>query len=678
MNFGDRICFLPSQRQGRRERHPVIRGAGLTARRFSPAWAVGSLLLLFSSCALSDSGNGENAEDGFAVILNHSGQAHEGEGRVLKNSLVEIIVGADSERFEDLRVVFSNPAGDDIPVPLRTTYHMGFDRSWIGHLAPGQAGGWSYRVEERSDGDAGIEIHAGDFTVYSVDGPPVPPPSQRQRLPFKVLYNNDGSKIVNRSLIGEPVTSANAGRALQSTVDEVSGSDVEVHLFCPSFTWVPWWQSDFYPMDVHWDWFRRTFPHITDPTPIPGFVLQGGDLVQTFVDHARDEGQVPFLTFRLNDHHRLNLRGDAVTPWVVRVRSRFFHEYPEYRLDRSVVRDWAIPEVRGHALSLIHELVSGYDFEGLELDFLRHDRYFREDFPPEERYAITADFIRRVRALLDEYGNGHDHRWLGIRVPMYFRGFESVGVDLTAAVEAGVDFVVLTTRHDTDQHGHYAGIAATIPHTAVYLELNHTVGLPQQRPDLWSGDRRQRMSDEQYYTTAHLAYSRGFDGVNLFNFAYHSRPHQRPVHVLRHLGDPAWLAEQPQHYFVERQPGAGRLGWTPLSAFDPLEPGESRRLELQMAPPAGGWSSTGRMRLHAAPVEGERKWRLSLNGTELEETSDVSRLYPSPVDDGFGVEEEYRAWLVPPDLPRDGVNTVTVQLLEGKPSSLNFLELGIR
>ena len=71
-----------------------------------------------------------------------------------------------------------------------------------------------------------------------------------------------------------------------------------------------------------------------------------------------------------------------------------------------------------------------------------------------------------------------------------------------------------------------------------------------------------RTTDEQFYTTAHLAYTSGAAGVSLFNFAYyrhHKMPelgpfNEPPFHVLPKLSQPDWLARQPQWYFLSAGP----------------------------------------------------------------------------------------------------------------------------
>ena len=166
-----------------------------------------SFLTHFSSHGLGEPYNESAEKSGFSVILNHSGKGHEGEGRVLKGTLVELIAGSGAGEHEGLIAVIVSPSGHDVEVPFRNTFHKGFEDAWIAHVAVAEAGVWSYRVE----GDGPGDIREGEFEVFSLDDRTVPPPGERPALPYRVLYNNDGSNIQDRALIPGLVTAENAG-----------------------------------------------------------------------------------------------------------------------------------------------------------------------------------------------------------------------------------------------------------------------------------------------------------------------------------------------------------------------------------------------------------------------------------------------------------------------------------
>ena len=84
------------------------------------------------------------------------------------------------------------------------------------------------------------------------------------------------------------------------------------------------------------------------------------------------------------------------------------------------------------------------------------------------------------------------------------------------------------------------------------MELTHCTGNHPywHKENLYGTSAWPRTSDAQFYTTAHLAYERGADGLSFFNFVYY-REHggsergpfnEPPFHVFNHMDDPAWLA----------------------------------------------------------------------------------------------------------------------------------------
>ena len=85
--------------------------------------------------------------------------------------------------------------------------------------------------------------------------------------------------------------------------------------------------------------------------------------------------------------------------------------------------------------------------------------------------------------------------------------------------------------HVVELHGGQGRRAADfrrlVPEAAVYAEMGHATWTgPKLGPGGDSANFR-RTTPEQFQTTAHLACTRGGDGVSLFNFAYY-REHGGP------------------------------------------------------------------------------------------------------------------------------------------------------
>ena len=426
-----------------------------------------------------------------------------------------------------------------------------------------------------------------------------------KKPPLKVIYSND---FTNTGIVtpwhekGEPFDPDH----LRASVREAEG--VNVHMLQPAHGAVPWWASKLYTLDKHHAWWAQNFG--IDPAKLrfPGvhqYILDGGDPFADFVDECRTVGQTPFISMRLNDVHHLHHAQTPRNTRGIHSISRFYVEHPEWWLGAvGSGLDWSVPEVRRHMFALIEEICENYDLAGFELDFMRFPNFFAEDVPFDRRIEIITQFVADVRALLERTAKPDQHRWLSARVPCLVEMQAEVGIDLPSMVDAGVDMLNLSASFFTFQAHDVAKIRRLVPDVALYLEMCHCT-MTGQRLTTSGGDNflYMRTIDQQYYTTAHVAYRRGVDGISLFNFVYyrdHGVPgrgpfNEPPFHVLQRLGDRDWLARQPQWYFLAENGFTRSVGQLPAR----FEKGDARTFELDMAP-TKYQSTDGVFRLMAA------------------------------------------------------------------------------
>ena len=516
------------------------------------------------------------------------------------------------------------------------------------------------------------------------------------KAPFRVLFSNDTTNILTCVSPYHQEGMPFRKEMLVGTVDETSGTGVEVHLLQPGLGRVLLWQSKIYPPTEHYRWLKETYG--LDPDDYGKYLLAGGDIVKDFIERCRQKNLVPFISMRQNDGHGLHLVDegpvDAVCPGMFGITiSRSYHDHPEWRLshhpgDRE---DWvwnfAIPDVRADRLAQVRELCENYDLDGFELDFMRHPAYFRpQETTSQQRADIMAGYIREVRDILDRTARPGQHRWLCVRIPAFIQSYDGLGIDLRRWANAGVEMFNMSHYFFTEQNGDYARIKEQLPDASVYLEMTHTTRVgPRVRSEAQETQfdtfSYRRTTDNQYYTTANLAYARGFDGISLFNFVYY-REHgegergpfnEPPFHVLPHLNDPAWLARQPQHYFLSEvwnQPAIDR----PLPRS--FTPGETATFSVNLAAPAGGWKHTGRLRIQSQNDLGDSLWQARINGADLAETSDRSEAYANPYPPLLGTAGMHRAWEVSAGLVKDGANSIEITLLKAADQSgLVFVDL---
>ena len=526
----------------------------------------------------------------------------------------------------------------------------------------------------------------------------------RPKASFRVLYSND---FTNTSCVS-PFNLKGDRRGwtpakLQATVDETAGIGVDVHLLQPAHCWVPWWPSKIYPMEEHYRWWRKRFGRA--PTrPVHEYIRQGGDPLRVFVERCRARGLKPFISFRLNDgHHLENAFGDARKAWGGRhTICRFYVEHPEYMLGAEpaqtysrvrLLQNWAIDAVRDYKFRLIQEICENHDIDGIELDYLRHPGYFRQDqTTSQQRADIMTGFVKRVRAVLDRTAKPSTYRWLCVRVPCYVAFLDPMGIDLPRMTQAGVDMVNVSASYFTIQQNDMGAIKRLAPDKSVYLELCHTTRLGKRTHAGYDSIDYRRTTDHQYYTAARLAYARGLDGISLFNFVYyreHGRRdrgpfHEPPFHVIRRLSDPTWLAQQPQHYIwrVNQSIRIGQAGRSPRlqnAQFpEAFTAGHRAVWPMDLAPPDGGWHTDGILRIEADQSLEGTAWQAQLNGRSLEPTSHVHEPYPTPYRSVLGEPEGHRGWILPKDAVRDGGNEIRVTMASGPGSKrVVFVDISI-
>ena len=111
--------------------------------------------------------------------------------------------------------------------------------------------------------------------------------------PFRILFNNDLTNVVNcespYNSIGDPFSTS----CLQASVRETSNTGIDVHALSPGHGWEPLWISESYPYHEHAAWSReRTGMEVST---FGKHILNGGDVVGEFVEHCRKVNMPAFI-----------------------------------------------------------------------------------------------------------------------------------------------------------------------------------------------------------------------------------------------------------------------------------------------------------------------------------------------------------------------------------------------
>ena len=171
---------------------------------------------------------------------------------------------------------------------------------------------------------------------------------------------------------------------------------------------------------------------------------RGLDPYRIWIARCREKKISPWLSLRMNDVHN----ADDIDNYI---HSSFWRKHPEYWrvpgggswTDRAL--DYAVPEVRGHAMAYVRELLERYDPDGLELDWMRFGYHFRTG-KEAEGAALLTQFTRDVRGLTQEVSKKRGHPiQLGARVPTLPDAARALGMDGVTWVREGlVDMLVPT------------------------------------------------------------------------------------------------------------------------------------------------------------------------------------------------------------------------------------------
>ena len=343
----------------------------------------------------------------------------------------------------------------------------------------------------------------------------------RTRPKYRVLYNQDCNNLFERGKL--------TPQSVERMVDEVVTGGADVMLVNVNT------QRVNYPSKVwqtHWEGYKKGdrafFGDVPDASvarkerwvSAMARLADQCDYLATALARCREKGIAPGISLRMNDMH------DA--PWRdSHMFSRFYKEHPQFQLKGwrgrsggALGLDYAHAEVREHFLSLIRELAEDYDFDVLELDFLRFPYYFsREDI---DRHCETmTGFIREVREILDGTGRAIS---LIPRVASSPGAARQLGFDVQAWAKEGiVDGITVGNMLSTCWDLSIERFRSLVgPEIAVYAAMEV------------AADRRSglhvRWLPESYEMLRGFAAGSlvtGADGINVFN--YFAARHHRPV-----------------------------------------------------------------------------------------------------------------------------------------------------
>lgn len=395
----------------------------------------------------------------------------------------------------------------------------------------------------------------------------------------------------------------------------------------------------------------------------------------------------PWLSIRMNDMH------GALNPTGSNFNCPLFRQ-EKYRLRGSTMTPdsepylyWAglnyeLPEVRDYMMSQVRECVVDYDFEGLELDWLRNP-HCCEPVAGKRQIALIAEWISGIRKLTQSRGKAYP---LGLRVPANLAYMKNCGLDIKLLAREGlVDFVNFSNFWQTSWDIPYDALRRELgPHVAIYGVIEDAPNwVDGYSPRLGTnGPRYLSASAELLRGNAANKLSMGCDGIESFNFFCTDQPTipgmMGNYDALKGLESLEKLRGQTKHYSLSSARGYVSDLWeTPPQVPVTLEPKSFRAFHLSMCREPEGSKLT--LQLVFAKQPGIPPIGARLNGgwAVFERTATRALLFPTgPYSEHAPANEAFNYVLRADDV-QEGWNEISLVVRGGAPARLVSLELGV-
>ena len=404
-------------------------------------------------------------------------------------------------------------------------------------------------------------------------------------------------------------------------------------------------------------------------------IEQGNDPPKIVVPAAKERGVDIFYSLRLNDCH--DSFGHE------RLLATFKVEHPEWAIGAghpevhpSVHRNlnFAVPEVRDLKFAVIEEIFRKYDFDGLEIDFLRSPPYFVPSEAPKNAHLLT-EFLDRVRERLNQRGEARGRSIpLAVRVNPTIEACRLDGFDVSTWVEerlvdslslgsGNIDCGVEAFKNLTDGTG-------ILVYPCVYgwpSGYNIIFGFEDSEPML-------RALASNYW-------HQGADGIYTFNWNAHSYVHRPDKNsqfalqrqLLREMDAPQAMRGKDKLYAADRLLGPKPMlphNWLHATLPQTLERGEQVEVPVMLEEdftefptPRTIWLS-----LTYGDLTETSQIEITLNKQPLSELKPTGAWLPPDNTGSPSQQEQVRALRqeISPDLLLQGRNHVEVLVVTGE------------
>ena len=292
--------------------------------------------------------------------------------------------------------------------------------------------------------------------------------------------------------------------------------------------------------------------------------------IQVYLEACHAHKMEFIAGFRMNDRHGTNpnffarLKKDH-PDWVLGFKPTARGADPRSRrlgcslnYEKQGVREWIF--------SIMKEVATRFDVDGIEMNFTRMPEVFRSGVA-RGNHPIMSRFMRRVRRMLDETGRRKKKRlMLGVRVLQSVEGCRKLGLDVPTWIREGsVNYVAPGDIGFTDYNARYEDFVkiARKHNCFVYPQLENRLSYPRRREGI--------MTDAQSRAAVNNYFGAGTDGFSTQNFQMHwgekLKHYPKAMSLLRQLRDPERVKALDRHYVYT--PLWGTNGYGPSRTYLP-------------------------------------------------------------------------------------------------------------
>jgi len=387
----------------------------------------------------------------------------------------------------------------------------------------------------------------------------------------------------------------------------------------------------------------------------------------------------PWISIRMNDMH-------GAVNWEKSYMNCDLQKDARYRLNGPVpLLNYEHQEVRDYYFSMIRELVEDYDYQGLELDWLRSPFCCESPATPQALDVMTR-WISQIRALTNRQVQKTGRPFpLGLRIPVRLDELKMIGLDVQAwAREELIDFIAPSNLFQTTWDvpyeklrlllGNNVAIYGVVEDAPNWLGCRVSPQLTHPHAELDTSPSSHRClsaSAELLRGNAAGKLALGADGIYLCNFFCTDEPVHNPTPGKAHANYAAVnnlhrldkLRGQPKHYTLST---SGDPRTYPVFEFADqlpmmLGPGEQHLFRIPMCAETEE-SLELWIQLVIERCPNEPMINISFNGNLFNNEANVTDelLFPTGIFTHHLPEHQAMNFRFPAQLIQEGWNTVTV------------------